>query len=135
MSDHDMKLPDTIRTFKLLDGANLKDDERKMALTVASDLKYEPMKSALKRIFTRPQSPNSTTAIDQKQEEAFYNKRRPFRKQGQYKQTVKKDKMNPVNKSGHISRCLICDSKMHWASQCPHAQNNTNKNGPYDRRN
>ena len=46
-------------------------------------------------------------------------------KQGQYKQTVKKDKMNPVNKSGHISRCVICDSKMHWASQCPHAQNNT----------
>ena len=38
MSDHDMKFPDTIRAFKLLDGANHKDDERKMALTVASDL-------------------------------------------------------------------------------------------------
>ena len=29
--------------------------------------------------------------------------------------------MNPRNKFGNISRCIIYDSKMHYANQCPHA--------------
>ena len=32
MTDFDMKLPDPVLTFKLLDGANLTDDDRKLAL-------------------------------------------------------------------------------------------------------
>ena len=30
-------------------------------------------------------------------------------------------KMNPKNRDGSISRCLICDSKFHWARDCPDA--------------
>ena len=32
----------------------------------------------------------------------------------------KKGKFNPLNREGQVSRCIICDSKMHWASRCPH---------------
>ena len=31
-----------------------------------------------------------------------------------------KNVMNPMDKNGKISRCVICDSKMHWAKNCPH---------------
>ena len=51
MIQHDMKLPDTIIFFKLLDGAQVTDDERKLALTMSSNLNFEGMKSALKRLF------------------------------------------------------------------------------------
>ena len=47
-----MKLPDTDLAFKLLDGVDLSEQQRQMASTVASDLKFETMRSALKRIFS-----------------------------------------------------------------------------------
>ena len=46
-----MKLPNTIIFFKLLDGAQVTDDERKLALTMSSNLNFEGMISALKRLF------------------------------------------------------------------------------------
>ena len=33
MINHEMPLPNTVLTFKLLDGAKLSEDERKLALT------------------------------------------------------------------------------------------------------
>ena len=30
-------------------------------------------------------------------------------------------RLNPTDESGEISRCVICDSKMHWSRNCPHA--------------
>ena len=30
------------------------------------------------------------------------------------------NKINPLDKHGKISRCVICDSKLHWANKCPH---------------
>ena len=46
--DFDMKLFDPVLTFKLIDGANLLDDDRKLALTIDNDMKFENMKSAFK---------------------------------------------------------------------------------------
>ena len=43
-----MKLLDPVSTFKLIDGANLLDDDKKLALTIDNDMKFENMKSALK---------------------------------------------------------------------------------------
>ena len=51
MIEHEMILPDPVLTFKLLDGANITSDERKLALTFCVDLKYEKMKLALKQLF------------------------------------------------------------------------------------
>ena len=50
---YEMKLPNAILTFTLLDGVNITDDERKLALTVCSELKFDRMKSSLKRLFSK----------------------------------------------------------------------------------
>ena len=34
----------------------------------------------------------------------------------------KKESTNPIDKEGKIMRCHECDSKMHFASKCPHRQ-------------
>ena len=41
MIQHDMKLPDAVLTFKLLDGAQVTDDEQKLALTMSSNFSKE----------------------------------------------------------------------------------------------
>ena len=55
MTNHEMPLPNTVLTFKLLDGAKLSEDERKLALTLGNNLEFETLKSSLKRIFTNLQ--------------------------------------------------------------------------------
>ena len=47
----ELKLPDKLLCLKLLDGALLNTNQKQMALTIPSDLKYESMKATLKRIF------------------------------------------------------------------------------------
>ena len=38
--EHDMQLPDNIQAFKLLGGANLSEDDCKLVLALASDIKH-----------------------------------------------------------------------------------------------
>ena len=52
MIEHDMPLPDNIQAFKLFDRANLSEVEHKLTLTLANEIKFDTMKSALKRSFT-----------------------------------------------------------------------------------
>ena len=49
MDSHDMKLPDKVLNFKLLDGAS--ENQRQMCQTLANYLTYNSMKAGLKRIF------------------------------------------------------------------------------------
>ena len=51
MDSHNMKLPDTVLAFKLLDGASVSENERQMCLTLANDLTYNSMKAGFKYIF------------------------------------------------------------------------------------
>ena len=30
-------------------------------------------------------------------------------------------KVNPIDSEGNVSRCVICESKLHWAKNCPHS--------------
>ena len=53
MTQDDIKLPDTVLTFTLLDGANIREDERKLVLALDNNLQFETIKSALKSIFTK----------------------------------------------------------------------------------
>ena len=48
MLQFNLKLPDNILCFKFLESALVQDNGKQMALTLASDLKYESMKLALK---------------------------------------------------------------------------------------
>ena len=50
MEDFDMKLPDAVLAFKLLDGTNITEDDRKLALALGKEMKFNDMKSALKSI-------------------------------------------------------------------------------------
>ena len=51
MIQHDMKLSDPVLTFRLLDGANILKDEKKLVLTFCVDLKYEKNEICTKTIF------------------------------------------------------------------------------------
>ena len=51
MIEHDMKLLDAILIFKILEGAQVTDDERKLAWTMSSNLNFEGMKLASKHLF------------------------------------------------------------------------------------
>ena len=125
MKEHDLVPPNNVLTFKLLDSANLRGDDRKLALTLATDLKFESMKSALKRIFTTPSSAPSPLV---KKEEIFFNKSSKSKSRPNKNSTKQSNvnKLNLLDKNGKISRCVICDSKMHWAGKCPHQNESVN---------
>ena len=36
---------------------------------------------------------------------------------------------NPVGNDGQVSLCLVCDSKFHWARECPHSYESIYKKG------
>ena len=60
MLQFNLKLPDNILCFKLLESASLQNNEKQTALTLASDLEYESMKLALKRMSLNVQSNSET---------------------------------------------------------------------------
>ena len=72
---HDIPLSDNVQAFKLLDGANLSEDEHKLKLTLANEIKFETMRSALKCIFTVHPDNNESDALKSvslNQEEVYY---------------------------------------------------------------
>ena len=73
MEDFGIKLPDAVLVFKLLGGASLSVDDRKLALALGKDMKFSDMKSALKRLFNKASSTDILN-IAIKDEEAFYSK-------------------------------------------------------------
>ena len=75
MLQFNLKLPNNILFFKLLESASLQDNEEQMALTLARDLKYESMKLALKRISLNVQSNSENNEMNIKQEELSFTRR------------------------------------------------------------
>ena len=74
MLQFDLKLPDNILYFKLLEGASLQNNKKQMALNLASDLKYESMKLALKRILLNVQSHSENNEMTIKQEKLLFRR-------------------------------------------------------------
>ena len=130
MTNHEMPLPNTVLTFKILDGAKPSEDERKLALTLGNNLEFKEMKSALKRIFTKSTIANeSCHDTNNIKEEVLYSKnmyklkQNKASKSSKFQKVLNSNKHNPLDKNGKVSRCVICDSKMHWADKCPHKSN------------
>ena len=48
---------------------------------------------------------------------------RQHNKGGAVPKTRNRKEMNPLDKNCQISRCVVCDSKMHWAKDCSHSKN------------
>ena len=131
MTNHEIPLQNTVLTIKLLDGAKLSEDERKLALTLGNNLEFETMKSALKQIFTKSAIVNESfqDTSNIKKEKAFYSKNMYKLKQNKesksskFQKLLNSNKHSPLDKNRKISRCVICDSKMHWTDKCPHKSN------------
>ena len=127
IAEHHMKLPDTILAFKLLDGAGLNEAQRQLALTLGNNLTLSSMKSALKRIFSRSVDQAETSEVKIKEDAFFVKRRNDFSRQhnkgGAVARTGNRKEMNSLDRNGQISRCVVCDSKMHWAKDCPHGKN------------
>ena len=130
----EMTLPDAVLSFKLLDTCGLNKTERQMVLTAATDLKYDTMKSALKRIFGKSQSEGENGAmikIKEEPENAYWTQTRrnsKFDKRNSSRWPASSEKSdtsttlpgkNPLNRFGRRSRCAICQSIFHWAKDCP----------------
>ena len=81
---------------------------------LTEDLTYYSMKAALKRIF----SDKISISKDENYHDDVFIKREESAMI--LEQNKMKKKLNPMNKQRKIARCIICDSKMHWAKNCPH---------------
>ena len=114
-----MKLPHKVFAFNLLDGVIISENQRQMCLTLVNDLTFSSIKTALKKIFSDKTSTskdvtNQFEDLDIKREKSVFV----------VKQNTKLGrKFNPRYKKGKITRCVICDSKMHWAKTCPQKSN------------
>ena len=118
---YEMQLPNAVLAFKLLDSCNLSQRDRQLALTASSDLSFDNMKSALKRIFggTGKNETNSGNGIEIKNEAAMWVQKKGIARKGKFN-AAKKKATNPLDKSGKPTKCAICQSLMHWARDCPH---------------
>ena len=155
--------------FMLLAACNLNEIERKLVMSSMDEVKYDTMKSALKRIFSSEIAKNplsDTKEMPLKNEPVFYGEENHehenvlYSKEG-YKRgrgrssirsrgrrgigrglksnqnnwdSSKTRKTNPVGRDGEVSRCLICDSKFHWARDCPDAYENDVKKERFEKR-
>lgn len=72
MTDFNLQLLKPVSTFKLLDHANISDDERKLALALGIDI--ENTKFTLKSLFFWTKNLQTERNINLKQEEAFFTK-------------------------------------------------------------
>ena len=96
MVERDMQLPDNVQPFKLLDGANLSEDNHKLVFALANDIKVQTMHSALKRLFSvnRDKDGDSSNSLLIKQEAMFYSNKKSFSKNDHKKKT----NLNLLNK-------------------------------------
>ena len=148
-----MELPEGVKAYRLLHSANISDDEVKLCLATMAEFNYSEMRSQIMKICADEIATSSGTATTTIKEEPVFqstgfkknyshqDERKKFSNRGGYQSYRGKrgggtrnrgrdstsDKgMNPPKPNGEISRCVICDSKYHWAKSCPekHRANN-----------
>ena len=119
---HGMKLPDSVQAFKLLKGANIQTNERRMILSNCTKLEYEIVKSALRRTYgdTVVKEDNNVTI----KEEAAFSTSNPKQQKSRPKRCG--NGTNPMGKDGNITRCARCGSTYHWVKDCPVKESNKN---------
>ena len=147
IKDHEMELPDGVLAYRVLNSANLTNEQMTLCRATMVDLKYNDMVKQLKRLFadaiTSVPSTTTQAQAQAKEEPVFFNentdtnsvfygdsRRRNWyrgngnRRRGNFNQHARRggsdDKgiMNPVDREGNITRCRICESKYHWHNDC-----------------
>ena len=98
----------------MLDGANITDDKRELALTVCSDLNFDIMKSIFERIFLK-------SSLNPNDKKLFILKDiKILNIQNIIVNSDKSTNQIQLIKMEKNSRCIICDSKLPWVNKCPH---------------
>ena len=148
IKDHQMVLPDGVLAYRVLNSANLTNEQMTLCRATMTELKYDEMVKQLKRLFADAitSAPVGATPAPTKDEPIFFNdtadansvlygdsRRRTWyrgnggsRRRGNYNGHQQQRKggsddkgiMNPVDRDGNVTRCRICDSKYHWHSDC-----------------
>ena len=146
---HKMTLPEGVLACKLLYGAGLRAQERRIVLTATNQLDLVSMKSTLRRVFATSTEKDDGVATDgpillkdepafvaenattSSENTAFWSSRGQAmhrgrgRRQGPYDQPFrgmrggKPRGRNPVGHDGKISVCNGCGSRNHWYRNCP----------------
>ena len=149
----EMSLPDAVKAFMLLSACNLSDCDVQLVMSAITDVTYDRMKAAIKRIFGTTASSSLKVQQDIKPEPVFHSDahleptlytqssrrgrgRGGFRGRWRPRQNASFSsqsnastgrRMNPLDSDGEVSRCMVCDSKFHWARDCPHSYENNSK--------
>ena len=148
-----MELPDPVIAFMLLASCKLSDTDVQLVMSAITEVTSENMKSVLKRVFGGNIGTGKFASFEIKTEPVFHSAGESSEtfyansRRGQYQHqrgtyTLRgrgnrgdlsnrpsgrnngSRKTNPVDRDGNISRCVICESKFHWARQCPDAYEN-----------
>jgi hypothetical protein len=153
LSQCEVTLPDAVIACRLLKSCDLSDVHFQLALTTTTKMTFENMRSTLKKLFA--ESSHLLTGVSPKtcalkiEENAFEadvylsNSTRPrnWRRNnngasnysGNYNAATysgassRNRKMNPLKPDGTVSVCAICGSRMHWARNCPHSHEHSER--------
>lgn len=147
IKDHQMVLPDGVLAYRVLNSANLSNEQMTLCRATMTDLKYEEMVKQLKRLFAdaitsapvgaqytqgaTKEEPVFFTDNDTDTNPVYYGdsrRRMGYRSnrgrgRGNFSQQRRggsdhKGIMNPVDRDGNVTRCRLCDSKFHWHQDC-----------------
>ena len=134
-------VPSEVLACKLLHCAGLDTKDRHLVLSATPDLKFDAMRTSLRRIFTscvkvdtgdvpsiKPE-PTFVTRMDEGNEDSpiYWTIRGRGRGRFNVKRNfghsqIRQNGTNPVNASGQVSTCANCGSRFHWRKDCPDLQ-------------
>ena len=151
---YEMTLPSGVLAYRVLKSANLTPEKQQLARATITELTYENFKKQLKAIHDSSSS-NSIGSFEIKSEPTFvnetkdehtfygnsssnrgkFNSKRGYNNGGKQWRVNNQQKffntdkygrkMNPLNSSGNITKCSICQSIYHWVRDCPHKVDDT----------
>ena len=125
LSKFDVKLPEGVQCFFLLNAANVTEENERLARATSSGMTYSAMKLCLQKIFGDPSAGNLQSGVPEVKCESVllsgcnhYNNTERYgqnRRSGRGRWYGNKRQQN--NKEGY--RCYNCDSTEHLVKFCP----------------
>ena len=125
-------LPDAVIAYRLLESANLESSKAELVRTTINKLEYNEMKAQLRKLEDIAVTPVNDLVKDEP-EDTFFNKTNRGKSRGKYfrsKGLMSRGafRSRGGNFSGSCNAtgrgaCFNCNSKNHWANECPDKDN------------
>ena len=153
LQQFDMKLPEGVKAFFLLNAANVSEDNEKLARATVGELNYDNMKQKIQKIFGDPNS--NDTDVSCKVEPVMYSTKRGGMWRGRanrgnfyYNNRGRGDRggyggysergavgglrqqryeYNPTGSDNKPLKCYNCESVKHMSRDCPHKYDSNNR--------